>query len=316
MRRATFLALSAAFAAAPSGAGAQTPSPTPLRIASVPNEDVLGTLWGVKSGTFAKYGLDVTLQASNSGSAVAAAVVGGAFDVGKSSILSLVTAHSKNIPLLLVAAANNYDTKIYSDGLLVKKGSPLRKAPDFNGKLFSVAALNDYFSLTVKAWMEKNGGDWQSIKFVELPQSAAPQAIADGRIDAAEIVNPTYAQALATGLVESVARPGDALAAHYVSAVYFCTAEFAAANRPTLERFVRALTESAAYVNTHHDQTAETLAQYVKLPVETIKSMDRADLSAAIPPRFVQPVVDVAYRFKAIPARFDAREMIVPYLVR
>src|SRR5471030_2513597 len=80
-----FIALGSAFALTAASAGAQTPAAlTPLRVASAADEDILGTVWAMQHGIFAKNGLEVDLRPSNSGAAVAAAVVGGSIDIGKS----------------------------------------------------------------------------------------------------------------------------------------------------------------------------------------------------------------------------------------
>lgn len=61
-------------AAAPRRARAQ--SLTTLRISGSPDQDIVGTLWGIQSGLFAKAGFDVQLTRSNSGPAVSQAYSG------------------------------------------------------------------------------------------------------------------------------------------------------------------------------------------------------------------------------------------------
>lgn len=314
MIRREFLGLASALSLTPALAAAQTAAVTPLRIASAPDEDVLGALWAQDAGIFRRHGLDVHLQPMNSGAAVGAAVIGGAIDIGKSSLVSLVTAHTKGIPFVLIAPAGVYNAKAPIVGLLVKKGSPIQGARDLNGKTFSVPSLNDQYSIAIKAWMDQHGGDWQSLKFLELPNSAVPQALEDGRIDAASIANPILSEALDSGAAALIGRTFDAIGPHFIQACYFVTTDFATKNRDVCERFARAIAEAGAYCNAHHDATVELLSDFTKVAPQTIRHMTRTEIGTTLDPREIQPVIDSAAKYKLIAAPFDARDMIAPFL--
>lgn len=306
-----FIALGAAFGLQAAAASAQTPSGlTPVHVSSAADEDILGTVWGVQHGIFQKYGLDVDLRAANSGAAVAAAVVGGSIDIGKSSLFSLIAAHEKGIPIVLVAAAGVYSSKASTVDLLVKTGSPIRTAHDMNGKTVSVQALDDQFAVSVRAWVDQRGGDSSTLRFLEIPASAATAAINDGRVDAAAFTNPTLAEALAGGKVQSIGHPFDGIGSFFIQSAYFVTSAYLAANRPTVDKFVRAITEAGTYVDSHQAQTAEALSEFTKVPLDVIQHMTRTQLTAKLDPRYVQPVIDAAFKYKAIPKSFDAKEMI------
>ncbi len=296
-------------------AAAQTPAGlTLLHAASAPDEDVLGALWAQDSGIFRRFGLDVRLQPMNSGSAVGAAVIGGAIEMGKSSLISLITAHTKGIPFVCVAPAGVYSSKAPVVGMLVKKGSPIKTARDLNGKTLSVPSLNDQYSIAIRAWMDQHGGDSTSVKFLELPNSSVPQAIDDGRIDAASIANPILSEALDSGKVQVIGRTFDAIAPTFIQACYFVTADYANKNRDVVERFAKAIAESGAYCNAHHDATVQILSDFTKVAPQTIRAMTRTTIGTTLDPRLIQPVIDSAAKYKAIPSSFDAREMIAPFL--
>jgi NitT/TauT family transport system substrate-binding protein len=306
-----FIALGAAFGLQAASAVAQTPAAlTPLRVASAADEDILGTVWAMQHGIFQKYGLDVDLRPSNSGAAVAAAVVGGSIDIGKSSLFSLIAAHAKGIPIVLIAAAGVYSSKFPAVGILVKTGSPIRTAKDLTGKSIAVQALDDQFAVSVKAWVDQHGGDSSTLKFIEFPSSAAAQAVVEGRVDAASFTNPNLSEALATGKVTSIGHPFDAIGSYFIQAGYFTTSTYFAANRPAMDKFARAINEASAYIDSHQAQTAETLSTFTKIPLDVITHMARTGLNAKLDPRNLQPLVDAAFKYKAIPANFNAKDMI------
>ena len=126
---------------------------TPLRhltVASAQDADAAACLFAQEQGMFRKVGLDVTLIPNGSGAAVASAVVGGAVDIGKSSLTALITAVSKGIPIVLVAPSALYNPASPVTGTIVRADSPLRSARDLNGKTVSVQSVRG--SLQLATW--------------------------------------------------------------------------------------------------------------------------------------------------------------------
>src|ERR1019366_4828288 len=88
---------------------AQTrPANTTVRVCLPPTGGVTSVVYAAKSGLFERAGLDVTIEVQNSGAAAAAAVASGAYDIGQSSITSLLLAHEKGLPFTLVAPSGLY----------------------------------------------------------------------------------------------------------------------------------------------------------------------------------------------------------------
>jgi len=79
-------------------------------------------------------------------------VVGGAFELGKSSITSLCAAHVRGVPLVAIAPGGEYDINLPAQiGLIVRADGPLKTGADLDGKTMGVSALNDFFSLASRA---------------------------------------------------------------------------------------------------------------------------------------------------------------------
>ena len=167
-------------------------------------DDVTPILYAQKTGMFAKAGLDVDLQKFNSGSAVTAAVIGGAIDIGKSSIIPLINAHVHGVPLQIVASGELRLTNEPISGMIVKKDSPITSARDLVGKTVAVVALGDLTHTGVRAWLDQNGVNSKSVRYLELPSSAVLAALNDGRIDAANVSNPIFTQIVSSGQVRII----------------------------------------------------------------------------------------------------------------
>jgi NitT/TauT family transport system substrate-binding protein len=313
IRRAAFLAGSAAFAAAPRRAPAQ--SLTKIRIASSPDQDVVGALWGVQSGIFKRYGLDVDVRSAGSGAVVAAALVGGALEVGKSSVLGLITAHAKGVPFVLEAPAALWDSDVPISALVVAKNSPIRTGRDLNGKTLSVPALGDLFTIANSAWIDQHGGDSRTVRFLELPHRAAAEAIAAGRVDAATLAQQILHEAIDSGKCRILGYSLGAIAKRFLITAYVCTADYATQSAAVLARFRKGLYEAAAYADAHPAEMAAVIARYSGLDPQTVGAFSAAtlaDSASQLDPRLIQPVIDAAVAYKAIPRAFPAAEMIDP----
>jgi NitT/TauT family transport system substrate-binding protein len=308
-RRHTLGVLGAATAAAvPRLAPAQT-QPVHLRLASAPDDDATPILYALSAGLFRAAGLDVELTAAGSGSAVAAAVAGGGVDIGKSNMIVLITAHARGVPLTLVAPSGLYLSALANNTFLVLKDSPIRAGHDFNGKIVAVPALNDLQSLAARAWIDQNGGDVASVRFVEVPANAVAAAVDSGRIDAGAVANPAMAQALGTGKYRGVGSIADAIAKRYLTSAWFGNGDFVHKNADAIRRFAGVVRDASIYANAHHPQTVDLLARFSGADSATIAKMTRSEVGTSLDPADIQPLIDVAAKYGVVAKRFDAREM-------
>jgi NitT/TauT family transport system substrate-binding protein len=308
------LATGAYVLAAGGFASAQTAAPdlVTLHLASSPSDDTMPVLYAQQAGTFRKAGLDVQLTRATSGSAVAAAVAGGSIDIGKSSIVSIVTAHAKGIPFVWIAPASMYNPASPDGGLIVTTASPIKTARDLNGKIVAVPALGDLNTIAARAWIDQNGGDSKSIQFIEVPVAEQAAALDTGRIAAGGIINPFLSQTIATGKARLLAPFYDAIGSkNLMLAGWFTTADFAAKHRDAIASFQRVIDTTSTYTNAHHAETAPLLATWSGITLDAAMHATRMTNGPRIAPDEVQPVIDLLAKYGAIAKAFDAREMIV-----
>lgn len=293
----------------PPAVGAQTPAA--VNAAAVPADASTPVLWAQQSGLFARNGIEVQLAPERSGSAVASGVAGGSYAIGNSSLVSLITAHTRGLPFVLIAAGGLYESRNPTVALLVKRDGPLRTAANLNGKTVAVSALNDLFSLATKLWVDRNGGDASSLKLVELPVSAVGDALALGRIDAGGVGSPELEDALDSGKARILATMYDAIAPAFLYTGWFTTVDYARRNPQIVRGFATAMRAAATYTNGHPGATVASLAKFTGIDATKIAKMHRVANGTALDPALIQPLIDDAARYNAIPARFDARELLL-----
>jgi NitT/TauT family transport system substrate-binding protein len=281
----------------------------PLRATSAIDDAATPFLYAMENGFFRKEGFEASLERATNGAAAAAAVIGGSFEVGKSSVISLLSAHTRGLPLVVIAAAGDYDISNPAAALAVRTDGPLHTGADFNGKTVAVSAINDLFALAIRSWVDAHGGDSSTIKLIELPMSATAGAIASGRIDAAILIQPFIRAALDSGSIRILADPASALGPHHTDSAWFTSLTFAQKNPDVVRRFARTIRTSAAYVNGHHDETAPLLAKFAMVQVSDVMKV-RVLQGTRLDPGNIQVLIDAAARYKMIPDRFDARDLI------
>ena len=291
----------------------QTPALVPIRLISAPSDDLRPVLYAQKAGLFRRAGLDVTLQITSSGAVATQAVLAGAMDVGKSNIAPLITAYAHGIPFVIVAPSIVYKPDWPLTGaVMVVPNSPLHSALDLQGKTVACTALGDITYLGIRAIIDNHGGDSSTVKWVELPTASVTAALEAGRIDAGLVTEPSYSEGLKSGktrqLVDMLGSGG--YARPILESAYYSTHAFADKNREALTRFAQIIEQANAYSNTHNAETVPLWAALANLDPATAAAIHRTYSATAFDPRAIQPVIDLAARYKTIPKAFDARDFI------
>jgi NitT/TauT family transport system substrate-binding protein len=283
---------------------------TALHIATLP-VDADATAWfAVDQGFFAQNGLDVTIDVITSGSAILAGLAGGALDVGVASIGSLSTAHARGLPIVALAPGGLYNGALPTSVLAVLVNSPLRTAKDLTGKTIAIQTIGELASFAMISWIDKNGGDGKSVKFVELPTSSMADALATAHVDAAFLAEPFYTQAKPA--VRFFGATYDGVAKRFLISAWLAQRDWIDRNPATARKFITAMRTAANWGNLPQNMAASgaILGKYTKISPDTIAKMQRAQFATRLDPAMLQPVIDVSAQFGVIPKTFPAAEII------
>jgi NitT/TauT family transport system substrate-binding protein len=267
-------------------------------------------LYAIREGLFRKAGLDVTIERASSGAAIASGVAGGAVDVGVANVLSLVSAHVHGLGFVVIAPGAIHLPNSPNSGIIVAANSAIRTAKDLNGKTISVPGLNDIGRVGIASWVDANGGDSSTLRFIELPVQSVVSALEQGRIDAGAAFEPQLSQAVAAGKARVIGDFIGSLAGTVLESAFFTSADFKKKNRATIERFTWVMKQATEYTNAHQSQTVDLLANFTGQDVDTIARSKRAVSGTLLDPRSIQPTINAAVKYKVISQLFDAREML------
>jgi NitT/TauT family transport system substrate-binding protein len=311
---AVLLALLVALTAAPPAAAA-APLQT-VRIETIATDDATPILYAQRAGLFAKAGIDLQIDKAGSGAAIAAAVLAGSYDIGLSNLVTLMSAHVRGVGFTLLAPAGTYYSKTPFSELVVAHDSTASGGKDLNGKTIATPALDSLSTLVVSNWVDRHGGDSRTLKFVEIPISAAQAAIELHRVDAALMNDTALATALASGNVRILAPAMDAVAPEFPYSGWFASSDWAAKHPDLVQAFARVVADSTNYTNTHHAETAAMLAAFTGQTLEVIEHSNRPELGTVLHLSEIQPLIDLAAKYKLIARPFPARELVDPSVAR
>jgi NitT/TauT family transport system substrate-binding protein len=275
-----------------------------IKIATIPIDGGAEVLYAQERGYFKKAGLNVEIQQISNGAAIAAAVASGAVDIGFSNIVSLATAYQKNIPIALIAPAGLYSSKAPVIVCLVPKSSAILSAKDFNGKTIAANGLKGIVQYAPAAWVDKNGGDAKTLKFVEMTFPEMPAALSAGRVDVAVVSEPYVTDAKKAGRV--VSNCFDGVANDFLISAYFTTTAWAKAHPVEAQKFEDVIRQAAVWANHDQAQSADILIRASKMDPQTVQTMVRSVYAERFDPAQVQPVLDVTAKYGGLSSSFPA----------
>jgi NitT/TauT family transport system substrate-binding protein len=291
-------------AAAPLGASAATA----LRLTTLPVDGTALAFYANDLNYFQDAGLDVTIQTVANGAAITASVISNSIDIGWSNIISLAAAFKRGLPVSIIGAGGMSVSGSLATQLMVRKDSAIHTPADLSGKVIGTTGLADVGQLAPELWIDKNGGKSSAVKFVEIPFPQLPAALEAGRVDAAWLAEPfihtaePFARTLATCF--------DTVAPRWMLGAWFATPAYISANRGVVDVFRTVITKTATWANANHDQSALILAKYSHLDPAVVKAMHRITYATHPEAALIQPAIDLAARYGAIPASFPAQELM------
>ncbi len=283
---------------------------TPVRVAAVPSDDVAVLIYGIRSGLFKSVGLDVTYTPAASGAAIIAALVAGVYEVGHSSIVSLLNARGREIPVSLIAPGSVYDAKAPYAELICASDLPYKTGADLNGKIVAVSALKDLNTMGTSAWVDATGGDSKTLKFVEIPISAVPASCEQHRVDAGMVYYPPLGTALAGGKVRILAPAFSAVGNYYMTSGWATSDDWASKHLDAARTFAAAYLRAIAYANAHHAETAPLAAEITATPLEIVQKTVRVNSAPSLGSPILQPMIDAAAKYGLIAKSIPARDLV------
>jgi NitT/TauT family transport system substrate-binding protein len=260
---------------------------------------------------FKDAGLDVNLAAMVGGAAIQPALASGAINIGWTNVISMYQAHLQGLDFRFVAngAINKRGTNDVF-GVCVAPDSPIQSAKDLAGRTVAVNTLRNIMQAACAHWIDANGGDSSKVKWVEVPFPQMPPALVNKQIDAYGAVEPFVTVPLGNKQVRLLGRQLGAIAPRLLIASYFGSEEWIGKNAATVKAFVAAINRGIDAHNANPEEAKAVIAKHTGLKPELFKTMPLPAFEKRLVESDLEPLLDVALRYKFVERKFPVRELV------
>jgi NitT/TauT family transport system substrate-binding protein len=278
-----------------------------LKIGVFGSEVAAQPYYGLAGDFFQKAGLDVSLETFTTGGAIAPGLIAGALDIGVLDYLSVIRAHSRGLPFVYLTPGILTSTATPGFAIIVPADSSIHEARDFNDKTLATNGIGSIGQLATDVWIDRNGGDWQSVKWIEVPLPTTLDGMVQKRFDGSPLAEPFLTVARERGF--HLIYPSKNGMAPHLGNGWIATSDWVHRNLDTARRFVGAMRETSHWANAHPTAAAPLLAKFTNQDPSVVEKGKRYFFADAFTPAYLQAVIDAAAQYKIIDAAFPAAEL-------
>src|SRR4051794_7073336 len=294
------------------GGGGGTPAkPATVDVGTLPISNAAPMYLGMRKGFFRREGLELEPHVAQNGAELITGALSGSYDFIFAGYIPSIVARAKGLPITVVSASD-LGAKAAKDEwtiTLSKKGSAIRAPKDLAGKTIAVNGLRGVGEVVIKASLEKQGVDPDSIKLLEVPFPEMPAALERGRVDAIWAAEPFLTQELAQGARE-VDAPLVTLAPNFVNGGYEASDKYIAQNGDVVARFNRAMSRSVDYARAHPDEVRRTIPTFTKIPAAVAQKIRLPVWSSKLDRGLLQQAADYTARYGIVKEAPKVGEMV------
>lgn len=285
---------------------------TKLQVGTIKIGDLSPFFIAQEKGFFKDAGLDVDTTAMVGGAAIQPALASGALNIGWSNVVSTFQGHLEG-----------FDYRFIVNGALAKRGtnetfgvnvladSPIKTARDLAGKTIATNTLANITQAIGQHWIDASGGDSSRVKWVEVPFPNMEAALVQKNIDAFVAVEPFVTVSSQVSKKSRVlGRPAGGIAPRFLIASFFASDAWIQKNGDAVKAFVAAIQRGIDAHNADPEAAKATIAKSTGLSPEIVKAMTLPAFEKRLQESDLQPIMDVAVRYKLIGKKFPPRDVI------
>jgi len=293
------------------GAGGDGQEVTRIKVGTLPIANAAPMYLGMEKGFFREEGLELEPQMAQSGNELITGLVGNDSQVAFLGYVPVIVARSRNLPVKVIANADNGADTVDTEWQLImsKKGSSIREPSDLSGKTVAVNALKGVAEIGLKAALEEEGVDPNSVELLEVPFPEMPAALDAGRVDAIWAPEPFLTQVLGEG-GQVVLAPYISLGDFFPNGNYATNERYLQENEDVIERFVRAMNRSTQYAAEHPDEARATIPTFTQIPEDVAQKIRLPVWRTEIDREQLADLVEYSKKFGAIEETIDVDEMV------
>lgn len=216
-------------------------------------------------GYFEDEGVKVDMTGTfTSGPAVVQAAASKELDGGHSALSGIINAVNSGVKIKAVADSQTE----HENGKLMRwyvlEESDIKSPKDLKGKKIAVNSFAGSFYYTALIYLEKNGLSKDDVEFVQIPHHNSEQALRQGEVDVAGIIDPYSVATEKNGGVRTLFTAYDVLGENQFSAIFF-TEEFIENHPEAIDKFLKAYNRAINYIYENPTDAAKIMAEEIDI---------------------------------------------------
>lgn len=254
-------------------------------------------------GIFEKHGIDLEVVLGQGSAAHLPAVSSGTMDFLIASPITPLVASERGLDVKIVAgyAVNNPDV-VDDSTVVVALDESIQSPKDLAGKRVSINALGSIGEIGIKEAVERDGGDPNSIEFVQLGLHEVAAQLDGGQIDAGMTGTP---------FTQGIVAQGGRVVSDFIQEAELGDGELVVvgggktlADKPeTVKNFVAALEEALPYANDNQDQVRDMLPDLLGTDPEVAENMVFMHWDATIHDEAIEQFANLMDKFDIVDER-------------
>jgi NitT/TauT family transport system substrate-binding protein len=283
-----------------------------LQVGTIPIGDLSPFFIAQEKGFFKEAGLDITTVPMAGGAAIQPALASGALNIGWSNVVSTFQGHLEGFDYRFItngAIAKRATNEVF--GVLVAADSPIKSAKELDGKTIASNTLSNITQAVGQHWIDHNGGNSSKVKWVEIPFPQMEPALVQKHIDAFVAVEPwVTVPSEVNKKARVLGHPVGGIAPRFMIASFFSSEAWIQKNGDAVKAFVAGWDRGVDAHNANLEEAKAAIAKYTKLSPDVMKLVTLSAFEKKILESDLQPIMDVALKYKLIGKKFPPRDVI------
>ena len=283
---------------------------TTLKVGVMVGIDCAGAQLALLNDTFKEEGLTIVPEVVQSGAVAIPKLAGGGLDITFGNWVSFIKAQGKAGDFRFISESY-LSTPNSNFAVIAGKDSGIDSPKDLVGKTVAVNAKQNINELLLRAVLNANDVDFNSINLVEMPFPNMAAALANGTINAAATIDPfvTIAQkTIGAHIVFDLTGAGPT--ENFPLSGFAVTAKFAKENPNTVKAFQRAVLKGQQLAG-ERSNIEKALPKFAKMDADTAALVRIGQFPTTIDPKRLQRVADLLVSYEMIPKKVDIGPLII-----
>ena len=286
---------------------------TKVKVGVLPSVNSAPFFLGIKKGFFKEEGLEVDPQIMQGGSELTIALMSGATQFSHIGSVNAVIARAKGLPIKVIAfylkEQNTFDRTYMR--IVVRPDSNIKSVKDLEGKTVASNEVRAYGEVVIKASLEKQGMNPNSIKLTEIPFPDMASALGSKRVDAIWTLEPFLTIALDAGNI-AIDAPAATIAGNknFLDGAWMTTEKYISTNPDVVDRFARAMNRSTEYAAANTDEVRSIIPTYTRVKDDLARRINLPKFDATVDREMIERIADYAHKYGIIEKRVSANDLL------